>query len=50
MRRERVGCGEKLRPDYEGIETPAIWKGFIVLNGEKLRPDYEGIETDTKGG
>ena len=39
---------EKLRPDYEGIETwswlPGDCRGQL-LGGEKLRPDYEGIET-----
>ena len=37
---------EKLRPDYEGIET-ARSRALCVGGGprEKLRPDYEGIET-----
>ena len=38
---------EKLRPDYEGIETGWSWlPGDCRGQREKLRPDYEGIETE----
>ena len=43
--------GEKLRPDYEGIETfLPFFVGFYKRHclREKLRPDYEGIETYKK--